>query len=68
MSRRYCEDPQYSEITKEEKYLRDRVVAILAEYTCEMDGYSYYGSNPRIKEDDYEDVAEDIMTYFKLKP
>lgn len=68
MARRYCEDPAYTEIPKEEKDLRDKIVAILAEYTCEMEGYSYYGSNPGIKEDDYEDIAEAIMAYFKLKP
>ena len=68
MARWYCEDTAYTEISKEEKDLRDKIVAILAEYTCEMENYSYYGSNPGIKEDDYEDVAEAIMAYFKLKP
>lgn len=68
MARRYCEDPVYSQISREEKDLRDKIVATLAEYTCEMEGYSYYGSNPGIKEDDYEDIAEAIMDYFKLKP
>ena len=68
MARWYCEDPVYSQISKEEKDLRDKIVAILAGYTCEMEGYSYYGSNPGIKEEDYEDIAEAIMAYFKLKP
>jgi hypothetical protein len=30
--------------------------------TTEMEGYSYFGSNPGVKEDDYEDVANAIRS------
>lgn len=33
----------------------------------EMEGYSYYGSNPGIAEEDYEDIAEELMKEFGLK-
>jgi hypothetical protein len=32
----------------------------LKSLTTEMEGYSYFGSNPGVKEDDYEDVAAAI--------
>jgi hypothetical protein len=32
----------------------------LKSLTTEMEGYSYFGSNPGVKEDDYEDVADAI--------
>ena len=35
-------------------------MAKLKELTTEMEGYIYFGSNPGVKEDDYEDVADAI--------
>ena len=67
MARWFNEDPEYSEITPAEKAIRDRIVAVMAKYTQEMEGYSFYGSNPGVKEDDYEDIAEDLMKEFALK-
>lgn len=67
MARWFSEDPDYTEITAEEKAIRDKVVAIMAKWTTEMEGYAYFGSNPGIKEDDYEDVADAIMLQFQLK-
>lgn len=66
MSRWYSPVPEYSEISEEDKALRDKIVAIIAKHTVEMEGYSYYGSNPGIKEDDYDDVADDIMIAFGI--
>lgn len=66
MAKWYSEDPEYTEISKEEKELRDKIVAVIDRYTKEMEGYSYYGSNPGISEDDYEDVADDLMAAFKI--
>ena len=54
-------------MTKQEHEIRERIVAIMARHTQEMEGYSYYGSNPGISEDDYEDVADDIMIEFGIK-
>jgi hypothetical protein len=67
MSRWFSEDAEYTEISKEEKAQRDRIVAIIARYTTEMEGYSYFGSNPGVPEDDYEDIADDIMKEFGIK-
>lgn len=67
MARWFSEDPEFSEISPAEKAIRDRIVAVMARHTQEMEGYSYYGSNPGISEDDYEDIAEDIMKEFGLK-
>jgi len=35
-------------------------MAKLKKLTPEMEGYSYFGSNPGVKEGDYEDVADAI--------
>lgn len=67
MARWFSEDPEFSEISPAEKAIRDRIVAVMAKHTQEMEGYSYYGSNPGIAEDDYEDIAEELMKEFGLK-
>lgn len=66
MSKYYSEDPEYTQISLPEKQIRDRIEATLATFTKEMEGYSYYGSNPGISEDDYDEVAEAIMTEFGM--
>jgi hypothetical protein len=33
----------------------------LKEYTKEMEGYSYCGSNPGVSEDDYEEISDKII-------
>lgn len=65
MARWFNEDPEYSQITAEDKAKRDRIVAIIARYTTEMD-YSQFGCNPGVPEDDYEDIADEIMAEFKI--
>lgn len=67
MTRYYSEYPEYSKISKEEYELRNKIIAVLEQFTREMEGYSYYGSNPGISEDDYEDVAEAILLGFDVK-
>lgn len=66
MSKYYSEYPEYTQISLPEKQTRDRIEAVLATFTKEMEGYSYYGSNPGISEDDYGEVAEAIMTEFGM--
>ena len=51
-------------MTKEE--IKERIIAIIDNYTTEMEGYSYYGSNPGVRVDDYEDIAEDILQEFEV--
>jgi hypothetical protein len=67
MSRYYNQDPEYTQISTEEKAVRDRIVAIIASYTREMEGYDYCGSNPGVAQDDYEDVADAIMQEFGIR-
>lgn len=66
MAKWYSEHPEYTQISLADYELRRRIEELLSKHTREMEGYSYYGSNPGISEDDYEDVAEDIMTELGL--
>lgn len=66
MSRWFSEDPEFTQISLEDKIKRDRLIEIISRYTTEMEGYSYFGSNPGIKEDDYEDIADVIMKEFDI--
>lgn len=66
MAKYYSEDSEYSQINFKDYSLRSRIEAVLGKYTTEMEGYSYFGSNPGIPEDAYDDVAEDIMTELGL--
>lgn len=67
MSRWYSEIPEYSKISLEEKLLRDKLIEIMNKWTREMEGYSYFGSNPGVSEDDYEDVADEILLAFNVE-
>lgn len=67
MTRWYSTDPEYTEISTKEKIIRDRIIDIINKHTREMEGYSYFGSNPGVSVDDYEDVADDIMKEFGIK-
>ena len=40
--------------------IRGIVEAVLKRYTREMEGYSYFSSNPGVREDDCEEIAEEI--------
>jgi hypothetical protein len=66
MARWFSEDPEFTQISAEDKAKRDRIIAIIDRYTREMEGYSYYGSNPGVPEYDYEDIADDIMREFGI--
>jgi hypothetical protein len=64
--RYFSEDPAYTEISAQDKKIRDRIVAIIHGYTREMEGYSYFGSNPGVAQDDYDEVADEIMREFMI--
>ena len=66
-ARWFSEDPEYSAITPEEKAIRDRIIAIISTYTQEMNRDSYFGSNRGASEEDYEDIADEIMIEFGIK-
>jgi hypothetical protein len=48
--------------------VKDKILGILKEYTQEMEGYSYYGSNPGISEDDYDEIASKIELLTNPEP
>jgi hypothetical protein len=66
-ARWFSEDPEYSKITPEEKATRDRIIAIISSYSREMEADCYYGSNRGAAEEDYEDIADEIMVEFGIK-
>ena len=66
MAKWFHPDPEFSQITPEDKAKRDRIVAILAAHTIDMSQDSWYGSVYGVGQDDYEDVAEEIMKEFGL--
>jgi antibiotic biosynthesis monooxygenase (ABM) superfamily enzyme len=45
----------------------NRIMKIFDSYTRDMEHYSYYGSNPGVPEDEYEDIAEEIIKEFDIK-
>ena len=67
MTRYFNTDPEYTQISAADKAVRDRIIAIIAGFSREMEGYSYFRSNPGVQEDDYEDVADAIMIEFDIK-
>lgn len=58
--------PETSELSVAEHELRKKIVEVMARFTREMEGYSYFGSNPGIAEDDYADVADALMAELDL--
>jgi hypothetical protein len=67
MTRYFSEDPEYTQISAVDKAIRDRIIAVIAKHTQEMEGYCYFSSKPGVSEDDYEDIADDIMVEFGIK-
>ena len=67
MSRYYSIHPEYTQISKEDKELRDRIVAIMERYNGQV-GYATWDGNSEdgISEEDFEDVADDIMKEFGI--
>ncbi|HEL4296687.1 TPA: hypothetical protein UM674_000616 [Stenotrophomonas maltophilia] len=45
---------------------RAQIVKILQGHTTEMEGYSYFSSNPGIPEDRYEEIADEIIAALML--
>lgn len=41
--------------------LKARIISILSGHTREMEGYSYFSSNPGIPEDEYEEIADEVI-------
>ena len=43
--------------------MREAVLKILASYKQEMERYGYYGSNPGVSVDDFEEIADEIVAW-----
>jgi hypothetical protein len=46
---------------------RELIVKILNSYTQEMEGYSYFGKNPGISIDDYDEIANEIVKQLEVQ-
>ena len=46
--------------------IKQRIIAIIDNYTTEMEVRRYMGSNPGVSEDDYENIANDILKEFEV--
>jgi hypothetical protein len=54
----------YEQDCKFNESIKAAIAKMMQEYVTEMEGYSYYGSNPSIKEDDIEEIAGRIVKEF----
>lgn len=41
---------------------KEKIIEILKAHTEDMEGYSYFGPNMGVPEDDYEEIADEILT------
>lgn len=67
MAKWFCSsDPAEGQISVVDHNTRRIIESVLERYTKDMENYSYYGSNMGVSENDYDDIAEDIMTALEL--
>jgi hypothetical protein len=67
MAKWYCSsDPSAGQISEVDHSIRRAIELILERYTKDMENYGYYGSNMGVSEDDYEDIAEEVMDVLEL--
>jgi hypothetical protein len=48
------------------KEIKERIIAIINNYTKEMESVRRCGSNPGVSYDDYENIAKDILEEFEV--
>jgi hypothetical protein len=67
MAKFYSEFPEYSQMTKAEHDMREKIIAVIAQHTGQV-GYSTWDghSEDGISEDDYDEVADSIMEAFGM--
>lgn len=53
-------------VSTAERELSDKMLEVMQPYVREMEGYSYFGSNPGIKEDDLEELITELITKLNL--
>lgn len=52
---------ELEQLRQERDGLRDLIIKTMNSYVREMEGYSYFGSNPGIDDDDIEEIADEII-------
>jgi hypothetical protein len=69
MAKYYSEFPEWSQMTKEEFEMREKIIAVIKEHTRQV-GYSTWDghSEDGVSEDDYDEVADSIMEAFTIVP
>lgn len=46
---------------------KEMILEVLNKYEQEMEGYSYYGSNPGVSRDDYSDIADELLQKIRMR-
>lgn len=45
--------------------VKDLLTKVLNNHTQDMEGYSYFGSNPGVPEDEYNEIADELIAELK---
>lgn len=63
----WMKDGKWQQMTEEESKLFSLLCKMMEAHVTEMEGYSYYGSNPGIPESNIEDIAEEMMVKLTIQ-
>jgi hypothetical protein len=67
MAKWFCSsDPSVGQISEKDYGVRRAIERVMEKYTIDMENYSYYGSNMGVSENDYEEIAEEVMDVLEL--
>lgn len=66
MSKWYSEDKEFTQMTIGELLIRNRIENILNANSMDLSNSHWHGSSYGVREDDFDDVAEEIMTELGL--
>lgn len=66
MGKFYSAEPEYTQMTVSELLLRNRIENVLKNNSMDLSNSHWHGSSYGVREDDFEDVAELIMTELGL--
>lgn len=66
MAKWFSEEKEYTQMTVAEFLMRNRIENILKNNSTDLSNSHWHGSNYGVKEDIFEEVAEDIMTELGL--
>lgn len=66
MAKYYSDDPEYTQISTVDVNTRSLIEKVLENYCTDLSNSHWHGSSYGVREDNFEDVAEDIMTKLSL--